>query len=164
MTVISSAKDPVALTMTFVAEFDADADSVWQLWANPRKLERWWGPPTWPATFERHDFYAGGEVRYYMTGPDGEKARGWWLIVALDAPRSLDLEDGFAGEDGEPDPSMPTSRMDMTLEPAGSAGTRMTILSRFASAEQLEQVAAMGMEEGMRQAMGQMNAILAEGR
>lgn len=163
MSVVSIDKDPEALTMTFVAEFSASSDRVWQLWADPRQLERWWGPPTWPATFDRHDFYAGGESRYYMTGPDGEKSRGWWLIVALDAPRSLDIEDGFAGEDGEPDPSSPTIRMDMTLEPATPTSTRMTIVGRFASAEQLQKMLEMGMEEGMREAMGQIDAILAEG-
>ena len=50
MTVISSAADPQALTMTFVAEFAAPPARVWQVWEDPRQLERWWGPPTWPAT------------------------------------------------------------------------------------------------------------------
>ena len=53
MTVISSQKDLDALTLTIVAEFDADAARIWQVWEDPRQLERWWGPPTWPATFER---------------------------------------------------------------------------------------------------------------
>ena len=48
MTVIDVQKDTTALTLTFVAEFDAPVDRVWQLWADPRKLERWWGPPEWP--------------------------------------------------------------------------------------------------------------------
>ena len=33
------------LTTTLVADFDAPIDEVWELWADPRKLERWWGPP-----------------------------------------------------------------------------------------------------------------------
>ncbi|WP_262384782.1 SRPBCC family protein, partial [Actinoplanes teichomyceticus] len=80
MTVTDTVKDTDALTLTFVAEFDAPVEQVWRVWADPRKLERWWGPPTWPATFVRHDFVAGGAVRYYMTGPDGTKAHGWWTI------------------------------------------------------------------------------------
>ena len=38
MTIISSHKDPEALTLTFVAEFDASVDRVWQIWKDPRQL------------------------------------------------------------------------------------------------------------------------------
>ncbi len=46
---------PSARTMTLEAEFDASPERVWQLWADPRQLERWWGPPTYPATVTTHD-------------------------------------------------------------------------------------------------------------
>ncbi len=42
MTVTAVRKQPETLTMTLEAEFDAPADRVWQLWADPRLLERWW--------------------------------------------------------------------------------------------------------------------------
>ena len=161
MTVISTSKDLEALTLTIVAELAAPPERVWQLWADPRKLERWWGPPTWPATFTRHEPVVGGEARYVMTGPDGEQAGGWWRFLAVDEPHALEVEDGFAGEDGEPDDSMPVSRMHARMEPIAT-GTRITILSTFATAEQMEQVVAMGAVEGMTQAMNQMDAILAE--
>jgi uncharacterized protein YndB with AHSA1/START domain len=76
MTVVSSTKDASALTLIVVAEFDATPDDVWDVWEDARKLERWWGPPTYPATFTRHDFVVGGESRYFMTGPAGETPRG----------------------------------------------------------------------------------------
>jgi hypothetical protein len=44
----------------------------------------------------------------------------------------------------------------------GGGTTRMTITSVSPSTEALEQVLAMGQEEGMRQAVGQIDAILAE--
>jgi hypothetical protein len=31
------------LSLTLVADFDAPIERVWQLWADPRQLERWWG-------------------------------------------------------------------------------------------------------------------------
>jgi uncharacterized protein YndB with AHSA1/START domain len=160
MTVIDVRKDPQALTLTFVAEFDAPVEQVWQVWADPRRLERWWGPPTWPATFVEHQFVVGGRSRYYMTGAEGEKAGGWWRITAIDEPHRLEFDDGFAGEDGEPNADMPTIHATVTLEPAGS-GTRMTTVSTFPTLEDLEKLAAMGMEEGMRLAMGQIDAVLA---
>src|SRR6476620_7388260 len=81
MTVISSTKNPEALSFVLVAELDADVKRVWQIWEDPRQLERWWGPPTWPATFSQYEFTPGGEASYYMTGPEGEKGCGWWRMT-----------------------------------------------------------------------------------
>ena len=161
MTIISSHKDPEALTLTFVAEFDASVDRVWQIWEDPRQLERWWGPPTWPATFNRHDFVPGGRSNYYMTGPEGEKAHGWWTTTAIEPPRRLEFDDGFADENGEPTGDLGVTHGVVTLEPIDGR-TRMTAVTTFESAEQLEQMSAMGMEEGMTQAMEQIDTLLKE--
>jgi uncharacterized protein YndB with AHSA1/START domain len=160
MTIVSSTQDPEALTFTIVAELAAPPSRVWQVWSDPRQLERWWGPPTWPATFEEHDVVVGGSSRYYMTGPEGEKARGWWRFLALDEPRSLEFEDGFADEAGVPNAQMPTIHGRVELEET-VAGTRMTVTSRFATVEQMEQLVQMGMVEGMTLAMGQLDELLA---
>ena len=160
MTIVSSTQDPEALTFTIVAELAAPPSRVWKLWADPRQLERWWGPPTWPATFEQHDVVVGGGSRYYMTGPEGEKARGWWRFVSLDEPRSIEFDDGFSDESGLPNPEMPTIRGRVELEEI-AAGTRMTVTSQFATVEQMEQLVQMGMVEGMTQAMGQIDDVLA---
>lgn len=161
MTVVSIDKDAAALTMAVVAEFDATPERVWQVWQDARQLERWWGPPTWPATFEQHDFRLGGRSAYYMTGPDGEKPRGWWHITAIEEPHRFEFDDGFANDDGTPDTSIEPTHAVVTLDRVGGR-TRMTTTTYFTSAEQLEQLMQMGMEEGMRGAMGQIDAILAE--
>lgn len=159
MTVVGSHRDTETLSFTITAEFEASVERVWQIWEDPRQLERWWGPPTWPATFESHDFVPGGAASYFMTGPDGEKSRGWWRFTEIDAPNRLEFEDGFADENGDPIAEMGVTRAVVTLE-ALDGRTRMTTASKFESAEQLEQMLAMGMEEGMMQAMSQIDAIL----
>jgi uncharacterized protein YndB with AHSA1/START domain len=161
MTVIKTEKDEANLTLTFVADFDASPERVWQVWQDARQLERWWGPPTWPATFTRHDFAVDGESRYFMTGPDGEKAHGYWRMTVVDAPRQLAFEDGFAGEDGEPLADDVATEAAVKFEPV-DGGTRMTIVSQFASKEQLDRMLEMGMEEGMGQALSQIDALLSE--
>ncbi len=160
MSIVSSTQNPEDLTFVIVAEYPAPPARVWQVWSDPRQLERWWGPPTWPATFEQHDVSVGGSSQYYMTGPEGEKARGWWRFVSVDEPRSLEFEDGFADESGAPNPQMPVVRGRVELE-ATDAGTRMTVTSTFASVQDMEQLVGMGMVEGMTQAMGQIDALLA---
>ena len=62
MPVISSTTNLEALSLTLVAEFDAAVKRVWQIWEDPRQLERWWGPPGYPATFEGFDFQPGGKA------------------------------------------------------------------------------------------------------
>lgn len=162
MTVISSVRDAESRTLTITAEFDAARDRVWQLWADPRQLERWWGPPTYPATVKEHDLTPGGTVTYFMTGPEGDRHGGFWRILAVDAPASLEFDDGFADESGAPNDKMPVTRIEVTLTaPDGGEGTVMTIASRFSSAEAMEQLISMGMEEGMKEALGQTDAILA---
>ena len=153
-------KDFDALTMTIAAEFDAGAEPIWEMWADPRRLERWWGPPSYPATFVDHDLSPGGRATYFMTGPNGEKFHGWWRIEEAEPPERLRFEDGFADDEGNPNEEMPTTIATVTIAEADGAAT-MTIESRFGSREGMEQVLEMGMEQGMVEALGQIDAMLA---
>ncbi|RRQ25736.1 SRPBCC domain-containing protein [Rhodococcus sp. Eu-32] len=161
MTVISTDKSVQDLNFTIVAEFDATVERVWRIWEDPRKLERWWGPPTWPATFEQLDFVEGGKAHYYMTGPDGDKARGWWRITSIDAPRRLAFDDGFADDNWDPIENLGVTKMTVALEKKDGR-TRMTTVSTFENTDQMQKLIEMGMEEGMGLAMGQIDAILSE--
>jgi uncharacterized protein YndB with AHSA1/START domain len=158
MTVITSSRNAEDLSMTIVAEFDAAPERVWDLWEDPRKLERWYGPPSYPATFTRYEFEPGGQCRYEMTGPEDFRHYGWWRIDALDRPRRIEFVNGLAGDDGEPVPGLAPVGGVVTLEPIAT-GTRMTVLCTFADAQQMEQL-AMGMQEGMCQAIDQIDALL----
>ena len=159
MSVTSLDTDYDNLTTTLVADFDASMDEVWQLWADPRKLERWWGPPGYPSTFEKHDLSPGGEVTYYMAGPDGDQPRGWWRVTSVDPPTSLQFTDGFASEDGTPDEQLPVVDVVMRLSER-DGGTRMELRSTYASREELDKLVGMGMLDGLEQAVGQMDALL----
>lgn len=162
MPFVSSTKDTDALTLAIVAEFPVPPERVWRLWEDPRQLERWWGPPGYPATFTRHDFSVPGRSIYFMTSPEGERHYGWWSFLSIAAPHSIRSEDGFGDAEGNPAVDMPDSGLFVVSIEAVGELTRMTITSYFSSAEQLEQLMAMGQEEGMTLAVGQIDAILAE--
>jgi uncharacterized protein YndB with AHSA1/START domain len=159
MSVVSVRKDFDSLSLTLVAEFEAPIERVWQLWADPRQLERWWGPPTYPANVEKHDLAPGGEVSYVMTGPGGEKSRGWWRVTSVDRPMSLEFTDGFANQDGTPNTEMPTTAVQMRLS-EHPGGTRMDLRFVFESREHMEQLERWGAFEVFPQSVGQMDAIL----
>lgn len=159
---ITSHQDLEALTLTFVAELPASVDRAWQLWSDPRQLERWWGPPGYPATFTRHDFSVPGRSVYFMEGPEGDRHYGWWSFESISAPAALAFVDGFGDADGEVDPAMPApGRTSVSIEPA-DGGARMTIVASSPDRDTLEALVAMGMIEGMTLALGQIDAILAE--
>ncbi len=161
MTVTAVRKDPEALSLTLDAEFDAPPERVWQLWADPRQLERWWGPPTYPATVTAHDLRPGGRVEYHMTGPSGDQPRGYWEVVEAEPPRRLVFRDGFADADGRPNTDLPLNDVRVSISELESGRTRMSIESVFPDAAAMEQLLAMGMEDGLTQAVGQIDAILA---
>jgi uncharacterized protein YndB with AHSA1/START domain len=160
VSVVSVDKDYDAHRLVVVAEFTAPIERVWQLWADPRKLERWWGPPSHPATFEQHDLAAGGDATYFMTGPDGERSRGWWRVTSVDAPRSLAFTDGFATADGSPDDELPTTSVEVRLaEHAG--GTRMELRFGFASTDHMDMLERWGAFDVFPQSVAQMDALIA---
>ncbi len=159
MTGITVDKDAAALTMTVTSQFDAPVERVWTVWSDPRLLERWWGPPLYPATVVDHDLTPGGRVTYYMTGPDGDRFYGYWQVGAVETPSSLDFDDGFADDQHRPDDSSPPIATAVRL--AGTAaGTTMSITSTFVSTEAMQQVLAMGAEEGIVLALGQIGPLL----
>ena len=97
-----------------------------------------------------------------MTGPTGEEAHGFWDVIEVDPPHRLVFLDGFANDDGTPNDDFPRNEGHVTIEPIDGGRTRMSIESHFPSTEAMEQVLGMGMEEGLTQAVGQIDAILAE--
>lgn len=160
MTVIDTTKDTATLTLTLTARFDAPVERVWHVWEDPRLLERWWGPPSYPSTVVEHDLTPGGKVHYFMTSPEGQRHHGWWRVLEVDAPKHLAFEDGFADETGTPLDDGLVTRGSVTLEPEGD-GTVMRVVSTFPSTEVMEQMSAMGMVEGITESMNQIDALLA---
>jgi uncharacterized protein YndB with AHSA1/START domain len=161
MPIVSAQSDLEALSLTFVTEHAAPIERVWQLWADPRQLERWWGPPEWPASVTEHDFTVGGRVGYHMTGPQGEISAAWMRITEINAPSHLRFDEGFSHDDGTDNPAMPAGECDVRIEALDDTHTRMTVVFVYTSVSDLELVTRMGMIEGFSSAAGQIESVLA---
>jgi uncharacterized protein YndB with AHSA1/START domain len=156
MPLTSITKNAAKLTITVVGDYPVPQKRLWDAFADPRQLERFWGPPAFPATFTRHDFKVGGRAEYFLTLPEGKKWSGSWKFTAVHPISSFEAHDG---EDNAEDQNMPASmRFAFETTPTGS---RMTIVTQFSSVEAMEQTIP-GMEEGLRAAMPQLDALLAE--
>ena len=147
-------------TLTITADFAAPVDRVWRVYEDPRQLEKIWGPPTFPATVVDHDLKPGGRMTYFMTGPEGEKFAGYWLVDAVDKPHTFTFRDGFANPDFTPNDEMPVSTNVYTFT-EHDGGTRATYFATYETAEALQQVLDMGVVEGASSAIGQIDTLLA---
>jgi uncharacterized protein YndB with AHSA1/START domain len=156
--VASNAKD---LTLTVISDYSVPVERLWNAYADPRQLERFWGPVEWPATFTRHDMAVGGRSDYHMTGPDGTISRGWFRFLAIEPLKRIEVQDGFSDEQGNENADMPTMRMTFRFESTAN-GSRSICVTQFPSIEAMEQLVQMGMMEGMKSAMGQIDAVLAD--
>jgi uncharacterized protein YndB with AHSA1/START domain len=161
MSVTSVEKDVTALTMTVTADLDATVERAWQLWADPRQFERWWGPPGYPATVVDHDLRAGGRVTFFMTGDDGERHDSTWEVIAADPPHRLELRDADVDANGRPNDDNSMTAMVITFTKRDDGGAVMAIRTHFDSQAGMEQVLATGVEEGMRMVLAQIDAVLA---
>ncbi len=156
MPLTSVTKDAAKLTLTVVGDYAVPQRRLWDAFADPRQLERFWGPPAFPATFTRHDFKVGGRAEYFLTLPEGKKWSGSWKFTAMHPISSFEAHDG---EDNAEDQNMPAS-MKFAFETTPT-GSRMTIVTQFSSVAAMQQTIP-GMEEGLRAAMPQLDAVLAE--
>ena len=163
MTVTAVRKDPDTLTLTLTAEFEASPERVWQLWADPRQLERWWGPPDLP-----RDLHGPRPGARQPRRVPHDRARAATSRTASGTSSRPSRRAGSSSStasrttDGTPNDDFPRNEGRVTIEPIDAGRTRMSIESRFPSTAAMEQVLAMGMEEGLTQAVGQIDAILAE--
>ena len=158
MTITNVEKDLDALTMTVTAELDATVERAWQLWADPRQFERWWGPPGYPATVVDYDLRAGGRITFFM-GAGEERQDSTWEVIAADPPRHLELRDADVDDAGRPNDGNAMTAMVITIEEK-DGGAGMAIRTHFDSLAGMEQVLAMGIEEGMRMVLTQIDAVL----
>jgi uncharacterized protein YndB with AHSA1/START domain len=152
VTVTRVDKDLAARTLTVAADFEADPDRVWRLWADPRRLERWWGPPDHPATVHSHDLVPGGTVSFSFAG--GEVPTVEWHVREVEAPRRLVFE--FA------DPRVPvvTISVDIREREGDAGGTVMLVESTFETDADLESMLSIGFDRGLATSVGQADAAL----
>lgn len=161
MPITSIQSDPHALTLTIVADYPVPVERLWEAYVDPRQLERFWGPVDWPATFTRHDVAVGGQSHYYMTGPDGSRHHAWFKFLKVKPLVCFEVEDGFSNPDGSRNDALPTMRMTFSFE-STAKGSRFTSVTRFTSVEAMESLVQMGMVEGTKSAMSQIDAVLAD--
>ena len=65
---------------------DAPIDAVFDGYANPKKLVRWWGPNGFMLDTESIDLAEGGHWRFVFTGPDGTTYKNHLVFLKIERP------------------------------------------------------------------------------
>ena len=152
-------KDKAHKTLTIEREFDAPRQKVWDAWTDGAKLEKWWGPKTWPATSDSMDFREGGHWHYHMTGPDGTKMWGWVDYETIDPINSFTAQDSFCDEKGNKNPAMPSMNWHIEFHDEGEK-TKVVVVLTFSKEADMEKIIEMGFEAGFSDALDNLDQFL----
>lgn len=101
-------------TMVLRRKIRAPRQVVWQAWANPEALPKWWGPDGFSCRTQRIDLRPGGEWVFDMIAPDGtvfpnhhlfseiraEERIGYTLLWGENGPKHADAWISFEDADG----------------------------------------------------------------
>jgi uncharacterized protein YndB with AHSA1/START domain len=146
--------------ITFEREFNAPRPLVFKAWTEPERLAHWWGPADWTLPVCKLDLRPGGVWHYCMRGPNGEESWGKATYREIVEPERLAYTDSFSDAAGTVNESMPTMEVSVRFDELDGR-TLVTIRALTASAEQAQQLLAMGMVEGFNQSFARLDAHLA---
>lgn len=155
--------------LTIEREFNAPRQLVWDAWTKPELLEKWWGPKDWTTTVKKLELKEGSVWHYLMEGkmsPEAtENTAAWGIGVfhEVNEPEKLIYMDSFSSEEGTIDESLPSALITVYfVENEGK--TNLVTVSKYETIEQLEQVVAMGVEEGFNQSLDKLDEVLVKAK
>lgn len=134
--------------------FNAPRNVVWNAWADPAKLAKWWGPRGWDTTIKTFEFQPGGVWHYAMKCVDesqgewyGKESWGKAEFVSVDEPNEFTYKDMFSDAEGNINSEMPIMTITVSFTEADGK-TKVVSSGVFETAEEYDKVIAMGVEQG----------------
>lgn len=136
------------------------AQLVWEGWTEPKHITKWWGPKGWTTTVYEMEVRPGGVWRYSLKADDNNSEVAYCKAVydEVEVPHKLVYTDTFA--DSEWNMVADSEMYTTVLFDENSGGTRISIVTRFATSEQLDNAEAMGMIEGFTDAYDRLEEYL----
>lgn len=145
--------------LTIRRSFDAPKVLVWDCYTKAELLDQWFAPEPLTARTKSMEFREGGHWHFAMIDPDGTEYWARFDYEAIDPIDSYRARDAFSDETGAVNCDMPVSVWDVTFEET-APGTVVQILATYESAEAMQSVRDMGMEEGMKSVFDRLDSLL----
>lgn len=111
---------------------DAPRARVFEAFADPTRLTRWWGPKGFTNTFHEFDLRPGGDWRFVMHGPNGGDYTNHSVFVEVVKPERVVFDHL----------SKPQFRLTITLAESAPGKTTITWRGSFETAAACEKVRA----------------------
>lgn len=91
-----------APTLSIRRTLEAPRQVVFEAFADPKQVDRWFGPDGFRNTTHEHDFRPGGVWRHTMHGPDGTDYPNRSVFVEIDPPERIVWDQGWDRTEFEP--------------------------------------------------------------
>lgn len=145
-------------------EFAAPRQLVWDVWTQPKHIEKWFGPKEWNTRVESLDFRVGGRSTYVMAGPDGIEHRfggEFKEIVPIEKIVSTDewgegIEESMKGVD------LPQGMIVTALFDDLGQRTKLTLITSHPTLEEKKKHEEMGVVDGWNSSFEKMDEYLAK--
>jgi uncharacterized protein YndB with AHSA1/START domain len=152
-------KDIDTATLTIERVFPAARSRVWQAMTDANILDQWWAPSPWKTETVHMDFRVGGYWLYAMNGPEGEQHFGRMDYVEIEPEQRYKSSDVFCDQNGDANESLPRQNMEFRLIDQGESTIVIGVV-QYASADDMETILKMGMQEGLTMAQDQLEQLL----
>ena len=159
MTATSSAKDTEII---ITREFGAQRQLVWDVWTQPKHVEKWFGPKGFTTRVDGLDFKVGGRSTYVMIGPDGTEypSSGTFKeIVPIEKIVTTD-EFGEGFEEAHPNMDLPQGMISTFLFDDLGERTKVTIITAHPTVEDRKKHEAMGVVDGWNSTLDKLDEYL----
>lgn len=139
--------------------FDAPREMVFDAWADPKQLVKWFGPDGFTTTVETFDLREGGTWVQVMHGPDGTNYPCTAMFTEVERPEVI----AYLNRGGREGAEEVVFESTVTFEELGPEKTRLTIRMEFPTAEERdENVRNYGSIEGGQQTLNRLAVFLAK--
>jgi uncharacterized protein YndB with AHSA1/START domain len=142
--------------------FDAPARLLFEAYAKPEHVKRWFGPRGWPLTLVEMDFRPGGRFRFGMTGPDGTQNTPFGGEYLEIVPNRKIVYDNAFEAPGSEKMVVTITYDEAPAAPGEPHRTTMTIRTVFASPAMMHEYVGSGMVNGYNSALDQLEEVVAE--
>lgn len=153
--------DQTTHTLTTRREFAGKRQLVWDCHTKQEYLDRWYAPKPFTTRTKIMDFRDGGHWLFAMIDPDGNE---YWSRMDYVHIRPIDgysALDAFSNAEGEINPNLPRSEWEATFSDLPNGHTLVETAVVYPSAEALQTVLQMGMEEGLKSTLERLDELLA---
>ncbi|SHJ10680.1 SRPBCC domain-containing protein [Wenxinia saemankumensis] len=153
--------DRAAHTITIRRDFAAPKEMVWDCYTRAELLDRWFSPAPMTTRTESMEFRPGGHWHYVMLDPGGAE---YWSRLDYEEVEPTDRftgHDGFTDATGIVNLDLPRAHVENRFTGSGDTAT-VTVVTTYASAEDIDTVVGMGIEAGMGSTLDRLDTLLAD--